>query len=372
MPATRFFALRADLEPALMAIESLRELKYIPYDGTPSPPVYHSIRDIPPEIFAANNFLITERYIPTVVMPEEYTAKDAEPEYEVQVEKGKPSVFFAPSKLGSSETAKFVVGGSIETSDDLRYTFEEHAFYREFALALQRHLTQKVIDHLSIAYLYGAEAIQLGKSGRDYYVEVPATTIVDYSAWSEENREENQRSQQFPARTARLSHEETWAQLNVRGYGWKYEDEDDSPSNVFHFSRTTIYGEAFDHFTLPKSHFYKTLLEFTSFCGTDLSQSDIHESDVLDCDFSGADLRQSKFFCVCYCCSFVRADLRGADLRGAPLVQCDFTDALMQGTKLLYEQETLLNLSEQQRSEIEWHDEADENEEYDEDEDEDG
>lgn len=54
--------------------------------------------------------------------------------------------------------------------------------------------------------------------------------------------------------------------------------------------------------------------------------------------------------------SFSQTDLSDADLRGSAFDACDFTDAIMKGVKLTYEQGSLLNLSESQRQEIDWQD----------------
>ena len=54
--------------------------------------------------------------------------------------------------------------------------------------------------------------------------------------------------------------------------------------------------------------------------------------------------------------NFVEADLSRADLRQSSFEDCDFTDAIMQGTILTQIQGGVLNLSEEQRAAIAWTD----------------
>ena len=116
-----------------------------------------------------------------------------------------------------------------------------------------------------------------------------------------------------------------------------------------------IAEHALANLTLPRTFFGRSEISSISFQNTDLSEStlcwnDFMEVDFTDADLSGCDLRASLFSEV----DFVHANLRNADLRRSDFEACDFTDADMRGAKLTHEQGEQIDLSEQQRQEIDW------------------
>jgi uncharacterized protein YjbI with pentapeptide repeats len=132
--------------------------------------------------------------------------------------------------------------------------------------------------------------------------------------------------------------------------------DDETPLGVSFF-RTRVGADEHDleNLTLPRTFFGKSEVGPVSFRNTDLSEStlcwnDFNEVDFTDADLSGCDLRASIFSQV----DFVRANLRNADLRRSSFEACDFTDAEMRGAKLTQEQGEQIDLSEEQRQEIDW------------------
>jgi len=136
--------------------------------------------------------------------------------------------------------------------------------------------------------------------------------------------------------------------------------QDDEPLGVSFFR--TFVGEDepgstedISGMTLPRTFFGRTEVQQVSFENTNFSESvlcwcNFTEVDFTKTNLSGADLRASVFRRVL----FVQSDLSGADLRQSLYENCAFTDAVMHGAKLTREQADGLELSEQQRTEIDW------------------
>ena len=164
--------------------------------------------------------------------------------------------------------------------------------------------------------------------------------------------------------TPRLSYEESCRRLQPT-----YLDENVVPPIPDHlpqyddegvlgvsFFRTFLgEGEDLSNLTLPRTFFGRSEINDVSFCGTDLTESNLCWNDFIAVDFSHAvltksDLRASLFSEV----KFVSANLSGADLRQSSFEDCDFTGADMAGAILTRQQEAQLRLSEQQRMSIAW------------------
>lgn len=112
-----------------------------------------------------------------------------------------------------------------------------------------------------------------------------------------------------------------------------------------------------ENLTLPRTYFGRSYVQHVSFKNTVLSEStlcwnDFTAVDFTDADLSGGDLRASLFTGTL----FVRTALRNADLRRSSFRGCDFADADLRGVKLTRTQDRSLTLTEEQRRQIDWHD----------------
>jgi uncharacterized protein YjbI with pentapeptide repeats len=132
--------------------------------------------------------------------------------------------------------------------------------------------------------------------------------------------------------------------------------DDEEPLGLSFFRTKVGAGEHdLENLTLPRTYFAKSEVGPLSFRNTDLSEStlcwnDFKAVNFTDADLSGCDLRASTFSEV----GFVRTNLRNADLRRSTFEACDFTDADMRGARLTHQQAEQINLSGQQRHEIDW------------------
>ena len=170
-------------------------------------------------------------------------------------------------------------------------------------------------------------------------------------------------------RVARCSYEESCRLLQRLGYrdvgtegavppipDHRPQFDDQRPLGVSFFRTVVGAGEHdLENLTLRRTFFGRSEVGPVSFKNTDLSEStlcwnDFNEVNFTDADLSGCDLRASFFSEV----DFVRANLRNADLRHSSFEACDFTDADMRGAKLTHEHGEQINLSEQQRQEVDW------------------
>jgi uncharacterized protein YjbI with pentapeptide repeats len=164
--------------------------------------------------------------------------------------------------------------------------------------------------------------------------------------------------------TQRLSYEDSYRFLQSNGW----EGPGDIPPICDHipryddevlclsFFRTMIEDGKLENLTLPRTYFSRTQIDRTSFRNTDLTESvanwnNFEEVDFTDADLSGFDFRA----CEIVRTNFSGADLTRADLRCCSLVFCDFSSAKMGGTKMTRETGMLLDLSELQQAQIDWH-----------------
>lgn len=170
-------------------------------------------------------------------------------------------------------------------------------------------------------------------------------------------------------RADRRSYEESCRLLQRLGYPDAGEDgtipplpdhrprfDDEAPLGVSFFRTKVGAGEhGLEDLTLPRAFFGRSSVGPVSFRNTDLSEStlcwnDFNSVNFTDADLSACDLRASIFNNV----DFARTILRNADLRRSTFDDCDFTDADMRGAKLTQKQGEQIDLSEQQRQEIDW------------------
>lgn len=131
--------------------------------------------------------------------------------------------------------------------------------------------------------------------------------------------------------------------------------DDDTPLGVSFF-RTEVTEASFENLTLSRTYIARCELRKVSFRNSDLHESrfnwnDFDEIDFTNTDLSNADLRTTNFARS----RFISTNLTRSDLRGCSLKDCDFTNAIMTGTKLTMAAAARLNLSFEQRRSIEWH-----------------
>jgi BTB/POZ domain-containing protein KCTD9 len=129
---------------------------------------------------------------------------------------------------------------------------------------------------------------------------------------------------------------------------------DDEDPDGLSFFRTRVEGDL-SGLSIPRTLFCRSEVRECRFVGTDLSESFLCWNDFADVDFSsailkGADLRSSVYVRV----RFTGADLTGVDLRHATFEHCDFAGAMMSGAKMSRLQSSGLNLSPEQKKQIEW------------------
>jgi hypothetical protein len=111
----------------------------------------------------------------------------------------------------------------------------------------------------------------------------------------------------------------------------RHDDEKPGPS-IF---RLLLEDVKLEDLTVPGLYVARSELRRISFRGSDLHMSAVNWCDLLDCDFSaadlsGCDLRASTFVR----CVFRGASLAGADLRRSVFEGCEFADAVMTGAVL--------------------------------------
>lgn len=166
----------------------------------------------------------------------------------------------------------------------------------------------------------------------------------------------------------RRSLEETWAKLaadfdlprDSSGAPFvldkmpSFDDEVDG----FFFYKTGYEYLNMSGFTLPRSFFGRSLLEWANFTNTDFHESRFCWNDFVDCSFRHADLRgadlRASFFVRC---RFDHADLSNADLRGSTFRDCTFVGASLAGCRVVRDVAEDLLLSPEQAMTAEWHEE---------------
>jgi BTB/POZ domain-containing protein KCTD9 len=160
----------------------------------------------------------------------------------------------------------------------------------------------------------------------------------------------------------RLSYDESLTALIQRGFlGEEEKPEmpltmpsplDDDPR--LSFFRTRVEGDL-SGLSIPRTLFCRSEICDCTFADTDLSESFLCWNDFTDVDFSstvlrGSDLRSSSYTRV----RFSGADLSGADLRRTTFDGCDFTGAVMTGAKMSRSQSRGLEISPEQKKQIDW------------------
>lgn len=121
------------------------------------------------------------------------------------------------------------------------------------------------------------------------------------------------------------------------------------------FFRMRVVDQRYENLSLPRTFFYRSLIERVSFINTDLSESTLCWNDFVAVDFSDAvltkaDLRASSFEKV----KFDGASLRGADLRRSDFRNCSFNNADLKGAIAMRWQQRYLKISPAQAKQIEW------------------
>lgn len=121
------------------------------------------------------------------------------------------------------------------------------------------------------------------------------------------------------------------------------------------FFRTEVSDAALENLSLPRTFIGRSLVEKSSFRGTDLSESNLCWNDFVEVDFSraslrSADLRASQFSQV----NFSSCDLSKADLRQSSFDDCVFGEASFVGAKLTRAGSESLALEPEQLVSIDW------------------
>ncbi len=121
------------------------------------------------------------------------------------------------------------------------------------------------------------------------------------------------------------------------------------------FFRTMLGDAALDGLTLPRTYFGRSEIRASSFRDTDLSDSRANWNDIIDVDFTAADLsrcdlRGNTLERVC----FRDARLVEVDLRCCAIIDCDFAGAGMRGAKITRQAGLGLILSSEQANAIDW------------------
>ena len=134
--------------------------------------------------------------------------------------------------------------------------------------------------------------------------------------------------------------------------------DDAGPLGV-NFFRTFLEGpKDLSNLTLPRTFFGRSEIRDISFQGSDLRESTLCWNDFISVDFgeanlSNSDLRSSVYESV----RFAGTTLDGTDLRRSSFSGCTFESASMRGTILTRAQGSRMDLSAEQRDEIDWQDE---------------
>jgi uncharacterized protein YjbI with pentapeptide repeats len=137
------------------------------------------------------------------------------------------------------------------------------------------------------------------------------------------------------------------------------DDEDPCGLSIY---RMALEGRELDGLSLPRTFFGLSEISECTFRSADLSESNLcwngfHNVDFSGADMTGCDLRASIYENV----NFSGANLSQADLRQCDFVGCTFAGATLSGAKLTREAAEALDLSDSQRSSVDWQaDEGDE------------
>jgi len=265
--------------------------------------------------------------------------------------------------------------GRLSATYDPKREQEMDAFVKELYRIFKEHAielywtdikTGKTNDKIQRGFLAWPDAAKNydGKNGHYLTDHAFAYFIAKTSTdSSKEQQAETPGSTESRVMSARLSYEESWRRLEgiadesvpppLPGHIPRPDDDARGVS----FFKTCTEGEDLGNLTLPRTFFGRSEFNDTSFCNTNLTESNMCWNDFIDVDFSkavlvGCDARSSIFSNV----TFASANLSRADLRHSTLEDCDFTGAQMSGTILTHKQGTGLVLSSQQKAEIAWTD----------------
>jgi Pentapeptide repeats (8 copies) len=142
----------------------------------------------------------------------------------------------------------------------------------------------------------------------------------------------------------------------------RHDDEEPGPS----LFRLLVQGVSLEDLTLPGLYVGRSELKALSFRNSDLHLSAFNWSDVVECDFTAADLSGADLRgCLFVRCTFRGANLSRADLRASSFEACVFDGAVMRDARLYRRprilglikagpDQTGLPLSDEQRRQVEW------------------
>ncbi|MET1260570.1 pentapeptide repeat-containing protein [Flagellimonas sp. DF-77] len=134
--------------------------------------------------------------------------------------------------------------------------------------------------------------------------------------------------------------------------------DDENPTG-FEFFRTFVEDEDLSYLDLERTFFNRSEISGSRFVAARMRESnlcwnDFYHTDFSKADLSGSDMRAAIFEHV----KFIDTDLSKADLRQSSFEACDFSGALMKGTKLTRDQQKGMVLSAEQIAAIQWMDKA--------------
>jgi uncharacterized protein YjbI with pentapeptide repeats len=162
---------------------------------------------------------------------------------------------------------------------------------------------------------------------------------------------------------ARLSYEDSWRELerqqlvdagDIPPLPQRPPRHSDEVLGVCFF-RIMLMDAKLERLTLPRTFFGRSELRVVSFRDTDLSESVANWNDFIEVDFSRADLSRSDLrACLFERGRFVGAVLVGTDFRYCGFKHCDFTDADVTDARFTVKAGAALQLSDEQRSVIDW------------------
>jgi BTB/POZ domain-containing protein KCTD9 len=130
--------------------------------------------------------------------------------------------------------------------------------------------------------------------------------------------------------------------------------DDPEPLGV-EFFRTRVADDKFENLTLPRTFFGRSEIKNMSFKGSDLSESTFCWNDFITVDFAGCELARSDLRAALFeRVSFLDANLSQCDLRRSEFRHCNFSRSNLEGAKLTKSQASSLNLSADQKRQVDW------------------
>jgi len=369
MPDMNFIATRVDLMPLLIMAERSAPIQYVRcYSPDGNPSRFDSASEIPQDEFGRRTFFVMPRHATYTSIPPESQEEDDDPEesHETIVEDKTPHFFIDFGRRGQSASGKsYLKSGCISIIDEY-YSDEAYALYHPFVSAMKQGL--RMIGWTPC--FYGAEALEIGFEGVFYALDDRDPNLIHSgpNTWQYEDlAEEQSRIDSLSTRHTRLNLKATYEYLEELGYEPPRDsegkprpatgdlNEPENSNEAFGFFRTQVLGENLSYLSLSHTLFAKSEISLTTFRGSNLRRSLSHSCDWLDCDLGEtelayADLRTCRFLY----CDFSNADLEGADLRQSSFVGCNFTGANMQDVCMELEDRENVNLSDQQKAQINW------------------